>query len=115
VVVNEDEQIATLAGLIEGDCARTILVATREAPMSVTELEAACDVSEATVRRRLDDLAEHGLVEETVRIDDAGHHRHAYRAIVEQVTFDLEADGVSVEVARAETMADRFTRFVREM
>lgn len=114
-VVNEDEQIAALAGLVEDDCARTILVATREEPMSVTELADAADVSEPTVRRRLDDLTDHGLVEESMRLDDAGHHRHTYRAVVERLTFTVEPDGVSVEVSRAGTMADRFTRYVREM
>jgi AcrR family transcriptional regulator len=113
--VNDDDDTAALAGLLEDDCARTILVATKREAMSVSELADACGVSEPTVYRRLDDIREFGLVEEAVELDADGHHRNVYRATVSEVTFDVDADGVAVAVARDETMADRFTRYVREM
>ena len=113
--MNERPDPAAIAGLVEDDCARTILVAAREEAMSVTELARRCEVSEPTVYRRLEELLEHDLVEESVRIDEGGHHRNVYRATLDRVAFDVDADGVSVELSHRERMADRFTDIVRRM
>lgn len=113
--MNEGPDPAAIAGLVEDDCARTILVVTQEEPMSVTELARRCEVSEPTVYRRLEDLLEYELVEESVSIDAGGHHRNVYRATLDRVAFEIDAEGVAVDVSRRKRMADRFTDLVREM
>lgn len=113
--MNDEQDVAAIAGLVEDDCARTILVATREEPMTADALAGRCDVSEATVYRRLEELEEYGLVEETIRIDPAGNNRQAYGAILARLTFEVTPEGVTVSVDRTGRMADRFTRLVGEM
>ncbi|MFC6786693.1 ArsR/SmtB family transcription factor [Halobaculum halobium] len=113
--MNDRPDAAALAGAIEDDSTRTILVATQEEAVPVSELADVCGVSEPTVYRRLESLRERGLVEERTRLDEDGHHRGVYRATVERVAFDLAADGVDAEVTRRTSMADRFTDLVGEM
>lgn len=101
--------------MLADDCARTILVATREDAMPVSALAETCDVSEPTVYRRLEDLRAHELVEERTRIAPDGNHRTVFAATPDRVEFDITADGVGVRVARRTNMADRFTSLVEDM
>ncbi|MFC4358002.1 ArsR/SmtB family transcription factor [Halobium salinum] len=111
--MNDGHDVAALAGAIEDDCSRTILVVTQEEALSVSELADACGVSEPTVYRRLETLREQELIEERTRIDAEGHHYGIYAATVDRIAFELAAEGVDVELDRQTGMADRFTDIVR--
>lgn len=80
--------------------------------MSAPELTERCDASRATVYRRLDDLAEQGLLEEQTEIDGDGHHRTTYTATLEKVVVELTEDGFETTVTTQQRAADRLTDFV---
>lgn len=115
LAVNADPDAPVIATLLADDCARTILVETRETALPVSDLADTCGVSEPTVYRRLEDLRAHDLVEERTQLVTDGNHRTVYAATPDRVTFDLSADGVEVSVSRQSSMADRFTSLVEDM
>lgn len=104
-----------VADLLADDCARRILIETKGEARSAAELSDRTGVSEPTVYRRLERLREHDLVSEELRPVPDGKNYRVYRAELDGIEFDLDADGFTVAVARSERMADRFTRFVEEM
>jgi DNA-binding Lrp family transcriptional regulator len=109
----EDDDIYAL---LEDDYARRILVETYEDARSAEALSDACDASESTVYRRVEQLRERDLIDGVQRLDPGGHHHEVYAARLEQVTIELTEDGFVVEIDRAdETAADRFTRLYEEL
>lgn len=111
-----DPDIETLAGLLEDQTVREILTETSQQPMSATTLKEHCEASGPTIYRRLESLREADLVIETTQPDpDGGHHRQVYEPNLDQITIDLGAGTLSVEIERTERMEDRFTRLVEEM
>lgn len=114
-LVSEDSDVAAVAGLLEDDTARRILIETRTRPMSATELSERCGVSESTIYRRVEELAAQDLIEEGTRPDEDGHHYTVYAARADRLVFEATDDGFALEVSRRETPGDRFTRLVEEM
>lgn len=112
MTVDGDPDVATVTDLLGDEVVRTILAATVERPLSAAELSERCGVSEATVYRRLEQLAEADLVEARTEPDEEGHHYKVYAATVDRVVVDLTSEGLSVRVTRRQRMADRFTDFV---
>ena len=107
--MDEDGDDEILA-LLDDEYARAILAELTTEPMSVSELCAACEMSDPTAYRRLDRLAAADLVAEQQEIDPEGHHYKRYVATVGEVTVTFD-DG-SYDVAITETSehpADRFT------
>lgn len=113
--VSEAPDLEDLSDVLADDCARCILVRAYSNAMSATELAEHCDVSEPTVYRRLDRLAEHDLVAERTQPDERGHHYKEYRTKLDRVSLDLTPDGFEVDLTRREPMADRFTRLVEDL
>lgn len=113
--MTDDRNLESIAELLADATARTIIVETNREPLSASELESRCGVSEPTVYRRLEQLREHDLVEPRTRPDPDGHHHDVYVAMLDRVVVDLLDDGFEVEVTRPEPMADRFTRLVERM
>lgn len=110
--VDADRNVATITELLADEVVRTILAATLEESLSAEELAARCDVSPATVYRRLETLDEQDLVAARMEPDDDGHHYRVYAATLDRVVVDLTADGFELRVTRRQRMADRFTEFV---
>jgi DNA-binding transcriptional ArsR family regulator len=109
----DDPDIASIAGLLEDDTVREILTQTSLEPMSARTLKEQCEASGPTIYRRLEQLRDCDLVVEQTRPDpDSGHHRQVYAPNLDRIIIDLEAGDLSIQVERAEPMADRFTRFV---
>lgn len=111
----DDEEIRSIASLLADECTQTILIETATEPMSAEELSEVCEVSPQTVYRRLDDLAEHDLIEEDLQPDAEGHHYKVYTATLDRVVVDLTSDGFELNLSRRNRMADRFTQFVDEV
>jgi len=112
-VSEDDPDVATVAGLLEDETARTILTTTSQEPMSARSLESRCDASGPTIYRRLERLREADLIVEQTRPDpDGGHHRTVYAPNLDRVVVELGDGELSVRVDRPEPMADRFTRLV---
>lgn len=111
----DDEEVRSIASLLADECTQTILIETATEPMSAKELSEVCEASPQTVYRRLDDLAEHDLIEAELQPDAEGHHYKVYTATLDRVVVDLTTDGFELSLSRRDRMADRFTQFVDEV
>lgn len=103
---------AELADIIADDCARHILIETKNNPCSASELSRRLDMSEPTIYRRLERLRKHDLISEEIRPVTDGNNYKVYRAQIHSVTLELTDEGFESDVSLRERMADRFTRFV---
>lgn len=111
--MTDEDVLEAVAGLLEDDCARTILAATSARPMTAKELKARCDVSGPTIYRRIENLRELDLLEAQTRPDtQGGHHEQLYAATLSEVSVRLENGDFEITVDRREPIADRFTRLV---
>lgn len=113
--MSSQSAVEDVASVLEDPCSRCILVQARDGYTSVPVLAEACDVSEATVYRRLEPMREHDLVLERTVPDEDGHHYTTYRTNLDHVTFELGENGFTIEVSRRDSPADRFTRLIEEM
>ena len=110
--VGQTDRLDAVSQLLGDDCARTILEHTVDDPMTAAQLTDRCDASRATVYRRLDELAERGLLVEVTTPDPDGHHRTAYAANLDRVVVTLDGDGFDLTVRKRDRAADRFTSFI---
>lgn len=114
--MSEDQDLETVAGLLEDRTVREILTETSVEPMSARRLKTRCDASGPTIYRRLERLRESDFVVEQTRLDpEGGHHRRVYTPNVERILVALEEGAFTLQIDRPETMADRFTRLVEQM
>ncbi len=90
-----DEYVRSILAVL-GDCGRT-------AP----EVARRCGCSRATVYRRLDTLAEAGLVAREPGVDPDGHHRTRFRTRPVRIDVSVCADGVDGQAARPDRAAGR--------
>lgn len=81
-------------------CRRILAFAVDEA-VTVEQLADACGVSESTIYRRLNELAELGLVEKTTNIPSVSSS-NAYRTRTRSLAVAIDADGFDVRQRDAE-------------
>lgn len=115
--MSEECDEAELLRLLDDEYARGILTATSRQPMSATELSEACDASEPTIYRRVQDLKACDLLAERTAYDEDGHHYGVYVATVERATVEFD-DGelrVTVDRRRPEAPADRLTELFENL
>lgn len=110
--VDDGEELATVTDLLADEVARTILEATVEEWLSAEALADRCNVSTATVYRRLEPLVSHDLVATRTEPDENGHHYKVYTATLDRVVVALTDEGLDLRVTRRQRMADRFIEFV---
>jgi len=84
----------TILALLGDEYARQLLTLLVEQPRTGRELAAATDMSRPTIYRRLEQLAENGLVRTEMEFDPDGHHRKRFHATVSKFDFDLAPDGI---------------------
>ncbi len=90
-----------LTALDDPDC-RALLEATAEEALTAAELIERCDVPRSTTYRKLDQLAEAGLLEERVRLSADGKHPSEYRRTFDDVTISLcDSEGMTVGLSSA--------------
>ncbi|WP_226013404.1 winged helix-turn-helix domain-containing protein [Halomicrobium salinisoli] len=105
-VTDDDEIGSVLEALEDADC-RTILAGTSDAALSVTEITERFGIPKSTAYRKVEDLADNGLLEKRVRLDSAGHHVSAYACSVEDVTLSIDDEtGVELSVSGAAAGAE---------
>lgn len=92
-VVEADAEVQTILTAFGDDDCRAILDATDDEALSANEVSEACDLALSTTYRKLDALADAGLVEERTRIRRSGKHASEYLRLVDRVT--IEAAGES--------------------
>jgi DNA-binding transcriptional ArsR family regulator len=91
-IVSEEDIRALLAALDDADC-RAILDATSGTALSVNEVSEGCAIPLSTAYRKLDLLADAGLIEERTRVRGSGKHPSEYSRIVEDVVVSFTPDG----------------------
>jgi predicted transcriptional regulator len=113
--VSEESTLETVVALLDDDHARTILTATSDEALSAKELSERCDISQATVYRRVDRLTDAGLLAERTRPRADGHHDTVYVAKLDELTIRLRDGRLEFELDRVgEDIADRLTRLWEE-
>lgn len=88
--IEDESEITTLMGALgDRDC-RAILEATSEEPLAASELCEICDLSSSTAYRKVDQLTEAGLLEESVRLSQSGAHTSEYSLAISDLEVDLK-------------------------
>lgn len=100
---------AALFEVLADDHARQILLAADGKPKTAKALSERCDVSLATVYRRVSTLQDHGLLEEQSTVDEDGSHRRRFVTTLEELHVDLSEGDLSVAVEVSDDLADSFT------
>ena len=100
--VESDPEVSTLLGVLEDADCRAILEATSDQALSAGELCEACNLSSSTGYRKVDQLTEAGLLEESIRLDSAGAHTSEYRLAVSEMAINL-AGGVELTLSTEST------------
>lgn len=94
-----DVDTETVIGLLDDDDTRCILTALEE-PRTAQEIMAACDIPRSTAYRKLDELADAGLVEQRIRPSVAGNHASEYARSFDGVHIHITEEN-AFEVALA--------------
>ncbi|SFR42737.1 Helix-turn-helix domain-containing protein [Halogeometricum rufum] len=89
----------------DGD-ARDILASVSERPRSAKELGDEHGLSLPTVYRRLDKLAEHGLVASSATVEDDGTHYKRYEATFHRAVVTLRDGAYGTRVDHREETVD---------
>ena len=90
------EPSAILAALDDETC-RQLLAAIADEPRTATELSSICDVPLSTTYRKLEQLLEASLVDESLRLSRDGRHANQYVQRFDDVTISIPA-GSDIEV-----------------
>lgn len=88
-VAESDADVATLLSALEDEDCRAILEATSEQALSTAELCEQCDLSTSSAYRKVDELTEAGLLQESVRLRPSEAHTSEYRLAVSQLEISL--------------------------
>lgn len=88
----------TILALLGDEYARRLLTLLVEQPRTGRELAAATDMSRPTIYRRIEQLAENGLVRTEMEFDPDGHHRKRFHATVSGFDFEIGADEINASV-----------------
>ncbi|MEA5389596.1 winged helix-turn-helix domain-containing protein [Haloarculaceae archaeon H-GB2-1] len=94
-----DQDLQTVLEVLTSQTSRTILEALSEQPMSASEISDEFDIPRSTVYRKLDDLVEVSLVEQSERLRGDGHHESLYQR-KEEIVLGVVADQSSVKLRR---------------
>lgn len=97
--------------LLGDPLARRVLVATGARPKSAEQLAEEFDVSLPTVYRRTNQLIEHGLLADHLRVDDEKNQFKVFEAIVEEVIVGVGEQGYEIELKTSVTVGTRFDSF----
>lgn len=95
---NEDSvEVQELLSLLSDEYALEILGAISERSLAAAEIADQLDISRATVYRRLDRLANVGVVETSLERESGGIHRQQYRASLDKVVLSVGNDTVAID------------------
>lgn len=90
--------IQSLLGALDDDDCRCILSAVDDDALTAGELSEVCDLPRSTTYRKLDLLAESGLLEERTRIRSSGHHTSEYVRAYDDLVVGFDDGGITVEL-----------------
>lgn len=93
-----------LDALDDEEC-RAILEATKQEALTAAEISETCDLPSSTAYRKIDLLADAGLLTEELRIRRSGKHVSEYACAIDDVTLSVGESGVELSVSRTEPAA----------
>jgi DNA-binding transcriptional ArsR family regulator len=96
VVVDACDDVPAQLRLLDDEYAREILAALAGTPMRGRDLIERCEMSRATVYRRLDRLRAAGLVAAETAVDPDGHHCQEFRLARDELTVRIENGALRV-------------------
>lgn len=94
------------------DCSRTILATASARPVSAKELIKQCDVSSATVYRRVNSLLEQDLLREEVSFTSGGKQNTVYETTFEHLDVYLDESGFEVQRHDSHDLAVELARLL---
>lgn len=101
--------------LLANEYAREILAYANTKPMSVRELADACDAHHSTIYRRIEQLKDHNLLAEQLKVDTDGHHYTMYTTTLQSLTVSLDEDGYQIQLQIKEDPVDRIAQMWHEI
>lgn len=100
---SEREVSELLAVLEDEDCRRILQVASEDAH-TAAEFCDRCDLATSTAYRKIDELTDAELLEESIRLSRAGSHKSEYSLAVSDLTISL---GGGIELSLTATAGKR--------
>lgn len=92
-----------LLGVLGDDGCRQLLAATAIDSLTATELASACEIPSSTVYRKIEQLLEQGLLEESIRVVTDGYHTKEYSMAVEEIRISIvDREGIEFDVSTVE-------------
>lgn len=100
--IESDSEISTLLDALQDADCRAILEATSDQALSASDLCEACEMASSTGYRKVDQLTEAGLLEESIRLDSGGAHTSEYRLAVSGLAIEF-GGGVELTLSPEQT------------
>ena len=98
--VDTDGDVSELLAALEDEDCRCILQAASGEPHTAAEFCEQCDLASSTAYRKVDELTEAGLLEESIRLARSGSHTSEYSLAVSRLTISL-GGGVELSLTAA--------------
>lgn len=98
-----DPSVAPVLSLLADETARRIVAATATEPRSVTELERTFGVPASTAYRKIDDLVEHRILTERLRIRQDGKHTREYELAPDSIRVQFDGGTIDIDIADEDT------------
>ncbi|MCU4925381.1 helix-turn-helix domain-containing protein [Halobacteria archaeon AArc-dxtr1] len=96
----QETDAQTVLDALQDDGCRAILEEAATEARTATELSNCCDIPMSTAYRKVESLADAGLLEAAVRINTSGKHPTEYRTCFDDVVISIVDEGqVSVSMA----------------
>lgn len=92
------DDVEDLVELLTDGYTRRILRTIGDQELSAREIVERCDMSRATVYRRLNELKEHDMVASHIAFHPDGHHRKVFAVTLETVAFEMMEDAPVVRI-----------------
>lgn len=103
--VADEQSIDDLLDALEDRDCRAILQATADESLSASELAEVCDLPLSTAYRKVDKLAEAGLLDEQIRLCTSGKHTSEYTLLVDSIELAVDPEnGVTVQISSSKDL-----------
>jgi DNA-binding transcriptional ArsR family regulator len=102
--------VSTVLDALDDESCREILAVVGDDPLSASEIHEAAELPRSTTYRKLQMLAEAGLVDETLDIRRSGHHTSRYSRACANVVVGWGEEGLVANLVATDGGTDDPTR-----
>lgn len=89
-----------LLTILQDDDCRQLLAATATKSLTATELARKCDIPSSTVYRKIEQLLNQDLLEESMRIVTDGYHTKEYSLAIKEIKISIvDREGLEFDVS----------------